>query len=70
MMAIIDDIAAECDREHARAERYETALFRAGAMSKPPCFACGYNGPGYYNPMTHECAAKHHKLAKGDACSD
>ena len=38
------------------------ARFAAGDMNKSPCFACGYNGPGYYQPETHACAARHHAL--------
>jgi hypothetical protein len=39
-------------------------LFRLGAMHDSPCFACGYDGPGYYQPETHPCATLHHKLAQ------
>ena len=27
-------------------------------LSSAPCDNCGYNGPGYYQPATHPCAAK------------
>lgn len=27
------------------------------ALSPAPCDVCGYNGPGYYQPETHPCAA-------------
>lgn len=40
----------------------EDHLFALGAMKEAPCFCCGYNGPGYYQPDTHLCAARHHKL--------
>jgi hypothetical protein len=43
----------------------EDELFRRGAMEDPPCFCCGYNGPGYYQPATHECAKRHHGLVGG-----
>jgi hypothetical protein len=33
--------------------------FKSGLMSKAPCFNCGYNGPGYFNPETHPCAKFH-----------
>lgn len=26
---------------------------------RAPCHLCGYNGPGYYQPDTHPCAAKY-----------
>jgi hypothetical protein len=41
-------------------------LFAIGAMEEPPCFCCGYNGHGYYNPAQHACAARHHKLSHKD----
>lgn len=43
-------------------ERLENLLFKRGAMETAPCFVCGYNGAGYYNPDVHKCAARHHKL--------
>lgn len=49
--------------EHWRtmARRYAILLFKNGVMSKMPCFACGYDGPGYYDPKVHRCAELHHK---------
>ena len=41
-------------------ERYAGAAFKAGAMHKAPCFYCGYNGEGYYQPNKHPCAERHH----------
>lgn len=29
----------------------------SGEISPAPCDKCGYNGPGYYQPDTHPCAA-------------
>ena len=43
----------------------EDKLFRLGAMNEPPCFICGYNGQGYYQPDQHPCAERHHKLYNG-----
>lgn len=40
----------------ARVKRLEDALLARGAMDDPPCFICGYNGPGYYTPSRHACA--------------
>lgn len=48
---------AERDRE---AERLRDLLFASGAMTEAPCFSCGYNGAGYFQPKTHPCAARHH----------
>lgn len=30
-------------------------------LSAAQCDQCGYNGPGYYQPDTHQCASKHHE---------
>ena len=45
-----------------RIKELEDMLFARGAMEEAPCFCCGYNGPGYYQPDTHPCAKRHHKL--------
>ncbi|MCA3182399.1 MAG: hypothetical protein INH13_02040, partial [Cupriavidus sp.] len=29
-------------------------------FERAPCYLCGYNGRGYYQPDTHPCAAKYH----------
>ena len=29
-------------------------------FEQAPCYLCGYNGPGYYQPDTHKCAALYH----------
>jgi len=54
----------ELERELAEARkdagRYEAKLFALGAMEEPPCFKCGYNGPGYFQTATHPCAHNHH----------
>ena len=47
---------------HKRSREYEDKMFALGSMETPPCFCCGYNGPGYYQPSQHICAARHHKL--------
>jgi hypothetical protein len=41
-------------------QRLRELLFERGAMEDAPCFCCGYNGPGYFQPDQHPCAAKHH----------
>jgi hypothetical protein len=43
-------------------ERLQDELFKIGRMEKPPCFCCGYNGEGYYQPNKHSCAERHHRL--------
>lgn len=39
-------------------------LFTLGRMLKAPCFCCGYNSAGYFNPDRHPCAGRHHELYK------
>ncbi len=53
---------AERDVEIKRLRKY---CFKAGLMAEAPCFNCGYNGPGYFNPETHACAKFHHKALGG-----
>lgn len=36
----------------------DEAIDRA-RFERAPCYICGYNGPGYYRPDTHPCAAKY-----------
>jgi hypothetical protein len=43
-------------------DKYEKLLFKLGAMINSPCFRCGYNGEGYFNPEIHICAKYHHTL--------
>lgn len=45
----------------ALVKELEDRLFRHKEMDNPPCFCCGYNGPLYYQPSVHACAARHHK---------
>ena len=56
-------------RERER-ERLHDLLFRMGAMEHAPCFRCGYNGPGYFQPSRHPCAAQHHALYRSVAESE
>lgn len=54
------EIGKEADAE---IRRLQDLLFERGEMAESlPCFCCGYNGPGYYQPDTHPCAARHHAL--------
>lgn len=50
------------DQNKAATTREQNLAFAEGRMLKPPCFVCGYNGTGYFQPSKHQCAAKHHKL--------
>lgn len=42
------------------AARWRRKLFELGVMEDAPCFFCGYNGPGYFQPTQHACAIEHH----------
>lgn len=59
--------AVMCDCQVAEIEkdrdRYRDLCFKAGLMGEAPCFACGYNGEGYFQPDRHPCAAHHHRLS-------
>ena len=59
------DAAIPCSRYREledRLKRFENYMFSVGAMQKPPCFCCGYNGPGYFNSKKHPCAKRHYDL--------
>lgn len=49
------------DEAADRITELEDLLFATGQMMVAPCFCCGYNGPGYYQPQTHPCAKRHHE---------
>jgi len=49
-------------KQKKRIAELEDMLFALDAMSDPPCFVCGYNGSGYFQPETHPCAERHHRL--------
>lgn len=53
---------AESLAANKRITYLENLLFSLGAMENPPCFCCGYNGPGYFDAKIHECAKLHHLL--------
>ncbi len=40
-------------------ERLREIAIRAGAMGEAPCKICGYNGPGYFQPLTHAFPGSH-----------
>lgn len=43
----------------AEVQRLRGLAFAAGLMEQRPCFACGYNGEGYFQPDKHPCASLH-----------
>lgn len=62
MEAASKPLRREIKQLEGQKRRLEDMLFVAGRMEQAPCFVCGYNGPGYYQPGQHRCAARHHKL--------
>ena len=68
-METMSQFANEKDLLKAKVKRLEDILFARGAMEEAPCFCCGYNGPGYYQPDQHPCAKRHHKLTANDELS-
>lgn len=55
-------ICVDCTKDYI--EKLENRLFELGEMQNAPCFVCGYNGPGYFQPGEHPCAKRHHQLCK------
>lgn len=64
LQALLNKYGASLEAEDHRITKLEDMLFERGAMNEPPCFCCGYNGPGYYQPATHPCAERHHRLSR------
>ena len=58
-------IGMKQDDNSETVKKLETLLFQLGAMNDPPCFCCGYNGPGYFDVKVHPCADRSHKLYEG-----
>jgi hypothetical protein len=38
-------------------ERLRTVAVKRGLWKEAPCCLCGYNGPNYFQPSVHKCAA-------------
>lgn len=55
-------LSQEAKRLKGEKKRLENRLFKLGAMNEAPCFVCGYEGEGYFNPSRHKCAGRHHRL--------
>lgn len=45
-------------------EREEKNINVERFRDNPPCYLCGYNGPGYFQPEQHKCAAYYHAAIK------
>ena len=60
----VDTQRREIKELKGQKKRLENMLLKLGAMETAPCFICGYNGDGYFQPEKHKCAARHHRLRK------
>jgi hypothetical protein len=38
-------------------ERLQAIAVKHGLWKEAPCCLCGYNGPNYFQPSVHKCAA-------------
>lgn len=54
----------ELKEARGRERRLEKLLFQRGAMLQAPCFICGYQKGGYFQPEQHPCATRHHRYYK------
>jgi len=50
----------EAMKKPDRVDRLDTRQFE-----QAPCYLCGYNGVGYYQPKTHPCAVRYHAQIEG-----
>lgn len=53
-------VVARAESAERQVRALQDRLFMRGEMALAPCFVCGYNGPNYYQPDVHPCAARHH----------
>lgn len=60
-------LEADIARLFATVRRLRELGFASGLMSSSPCFVCGYDGEGYFDPNAHPCATSHRALCKRDA---
>ncbi len=61
---VLIEAANTIEVQEARIRELEGALLKSGAWKIAPCCICGYNGPGYYQPDTHECAKRAREAPK------
>lgn len=60
VIADICDIGLNARRAPEPGAGQWLAIDTAKFMNRPPCYICGYNGPGYYDSVKHPCAAHYH----------
>lgn len=54
-------LLAHVDAQAAEIKRLRKLAMTTHLFEEAPCFLCGYNGPGYYQPEQHPCAALYHE---------
>lgn len=54
-------ILAHFEAQAAEIKRLRKLAMTTHLFEEAPCFLCGYNGPGYYQPEQHPCAALYHE---------
>lgn len=54
-------ILAHVEAQAAEIKRLRKLAMTTHLFEEAPCFLCGYNGPGYYQPEQHPCAALYHE---------
>lgn len=57
----IHAILAHIEAQEAEIKRLRKLAMTTHLFEEAPCFLCGYNGPGYYQPEQHPCAALYHE---------
>jgi hypothetical protein len=50
-------LARKFDAQAKEIERLRTVAVKRGLWKEAPCCVCGYNGPNYFQPSVHKCAA-------------
>jgi hypothetical protein len=55
-IAALTAALARAEQAERERDRLRAVILRAGLWQTAPCCLCGYNGPGYYQPGTHDCA--------------
>ena len=48
------------EAQYRAAIKHDGRIIDTLRFAQPPCYRCGYNGAGYYQPRTHSCAAHYH----------
>lgn len=70
---ILGAILTSEKNDSARAAQQSAAVdgeIDKARFERAPCYICGYNGPGYYNPDNHPCAAKYHATHSKEMSND